>query len=278
MTESLVLQIQRLGGFNEQTLVMLHVAELRESSNPVSPGRVADLFRTLRLPPPRNERQHLVELRKRSFAMQPNPGEWSTTPLGRDEIARLMGEISQDELLRIGEGAPEPVFAGGAYHLLPAELAPVQFQSGVVKLLDQTDFDRNVFCITRYPRIDEDPIAPTVVTCRGVCAEFGLELHLASDAALDDMLPINVGCYMWGCRYAIVVLEDRFKEGLNYNVMFESGTMLGTGRRCLLLRDRTVPDLPTDLVGRMYKSVDMDHQDSVAVAVRQWIQDDLGLR
>ena len=91
------------------------------------------------------------------------------------------------------------------------------------------------------------------------------------------MLPVNVGCYMWGCKFAVVILEDRFGEGLNYNVMIEAGTMVGTGRRCLLLRDRTAPDLPSDFVGRLYKTVDLDDQATVAAAVREWIKDDLKL-
>ena len=59
--------------------------------------------------------------------------------------------------------------------------------------------------------------------------------------------------------------------------MFESGTMVGTGRRCLLLRDRTAPDLPSDFAGRLYKAVDLDDQGTVSTAVRQWIKDDLKL-
>ena len=99
MTEPLGLQIQLLGGFNEQALVLLHAAEAREQG-PVTAGQVADLFRALQLPPPRNERQHLVELRKRSFAMQPSAGQWATTHLGAKEIERLMGSGPRAAVLK----------------------------------------------------------------------------------------------------------------------------------------------------------------------------------
>ena len=50
-----------------------------------------------------------------------------------------------------------------------------------------------------------------------------------------------------------------------------------TGRRCALLRDETVGSLPTDLVGHIYKSVDVTEPPSVADAIHRWIRDDLNL-
>ena len=53
--------------------------------------------------------------------------------------------------------------------------------------------------------------------------------------------------------------------------------MLMAGRRCALLKDVSIDRLPTDLVGKIYKGVDLDNPRSVAEALHTWIAEDLGL-
>jgi hypothetical protein len=52
--------------------------------------------------------------------------------------------------------------------------------------------------------------------------------------------------------------------------------MMTTGRRCALLRDKSIKTMPTDLVGHIYKSVDLGKTKTVADALHRWIRDDLG--
>ncbi len=54
--------------------------------------------------------------------------------------------------------------------------------------------------------------------------------------------------------------------------------MLATGRRCLLLKDKTAPKMPTDLVGHIYKEVNLDKASEVEAAVSQWFSNDLAIR
>jgi hypothetical protein len=106
-----------------------------------------------------------------------------------------------------------------------------------------------------------------------------LEFHLASDRQMHDDLWTNVAAHMWASRYGIALFEDLAepKKGLNYNLTIEVGSMLMTGRRCALLKDPSIPALPTDLVGHIYKSVDMKKSKTVADALHAWIRDDLAL-
>jgi hypothetical protein len=66
-------------------------------------------------------------------------------------------------------------------------------------------------------------------------------------------------------------------RGLNYNVMTELGAMLMTGRRCALLKDRTLPKLPTDIIGLIYRSVDLDDTVSIGANIHSWASEDLNL-
>jgi hypothetical protein len=82
---------------------------------------------------------------------------------------------------------------------------------------------------------------------------------------------------MWASQYGIAFFEDRRNRGLNYNLTIEVGSMLITGRRCALLKDSSIPRMPTDLVGKIYKSVDLDDPKTVSHALHVWIRDDLNL-
>jgi hypothetical protein len=133
--------------------------------------------------------------------------------------------------------------------------------------------------MTRFPREhrSDDPIGGVIATVKDVLDEHGLRLHLASDAIVDDTLFANVAAYMWACRYGFALFEDRVDEGVNYNVVIEVGAMVMAGRQTALLKDTTVPELPTDLVGHIYKPIDFEDLDAVARAAHSWAVDDLGL-
>lgn len=277
MADNLPLQVQTLGGFDDQTLVLAHVACLHDGSGVVSPAEVLDAFVKLWLPPPANVNQHLSRLAKSHLVMQPSPATWAVTPLGVERIRLLMEGVSDEALSRIGVTGREPWFGQAEHHLIPPTLAPASFQQGIGRFLDGHPFDQNVFGVSRFPKDEHDPLYECLKACRETCAAHKLEFHLASDRAVEDLLFGNVAAAMWASRYGIALLEDRDGKGLNYNVIFEVGAMLVTGRRCLLLKDRTIPQLPTDLVGHIYTPVDIDDTPSVGTAVAEWITRSLGL-
>jgi len=53
--------------------------------------------------------------------------------------------------------------------------------------------------------------------------------------------------------------------------------MLITGRRCCLLKDPSIKELHTDLVGRIRKDVDLSKPKQVEKALHVWLRDDLRL-
>jgi hypothetical protein len=171
---------------------------------------------------------------------------------------------------------------GGAVHpVIPVSLAPPDLIRPLRDFLDHHPFDTNVLGMTRFPDDDDptdpDPVGGALDAAREVCRHHGLEFHLASDRAMHDDLWSNVAAHMWASRYGIAFFEDRRAKGVNYNLTIEVGSMLITGRRCCLLKDSSIKRLPTDLVGRIYKSVEMDDRTTVEAALHAWISDDLAL-
>jgi hypothetical protein len=174
-----------------------------------------------------------------------------------------------------------PSFGHTTHPLIPPSLAPPEILTPLREFLADHPFDSNVFGMTRFPdeqdESNPDPVGAALEATRAVCRTHGLEFHLASDRMIVDDLWANVAAHMWACRYGIAFFEDRRGRGINYNLTIEVGGMLVAGRRLALLKDSSIAGLPTDLVGKIYKSVDLDDGSAVASAIHVWIRDDLRL-
>jgi hypothetical protein len=171
------------------------------------------------------------------------------------------------------------LFGQTTHPLIPPSLAPPELLTPLRVFIEAHPFDSNVFGMTRFPdeqdESDLDPLAGALDVARRACANHGLEFHLASDRMIVDDLWANVAAHMWACRYGIAFFEDRKGRGINYNLTIEVGGMMVAGRRLALLKDGSIERLPTDLVGKIYKSVDLDDLDATASAIHLWLRDDL---
>jgi hypothetical protein len=246
-------------------------------------GEVRDMFETLRLPNPGNVSQATGLLRDAGFMVRRRDGAgWSLTPAGQDELGALLEDFEVETL------EAEIATIGGAelqqtqQPLIPPQLAPVRWAVPIRRLLNEFAFERNVFCMTRFPKDERenqmpDPVKKVIETARETLSARGLHLHLASDRSADDELFGNIAAHMWACKYGIGLFETRFGEEFNDNLQIEVGSMLMTGRRVALLKDRDTPAMPTDFVGHIYRSVNFDDLDAVAASLDRWARDDLGI-
>ncbi|HEY2355081.1 MAG TPA: hypothetical protein VGH79_09320 [Gaiellaceae bacterium] len=239
---------------------------------------IGDLFHELGLPAPSRVDNALAALERRGFVRRgKSRGLWRVSPVGRQTASGIIGEVDLTALA--AEAAARGTHLGAAPHpVISPSFAPPALVEPLRRFLADHPFDKNVMGMTRFPETaDDDPVAPALRVARDVCAQHGLEFHLASDRAMDDDLWTNVAAHMWASRYGIAFFEDRVDRGMNYNLTIEVGSMLMTGRRCALLKDKSVERLPTDLVGRIRKDVDLDELPSVRDALHRWIRDDLDL-
>lgn len=265
----------------DQLLVVAHIAQQRSESATFAPRDIEELFENLALPLPRRASDLLRTLHRNGFARSLRArGAWRLTPNG---IRRVEDLVSTSDLLALEIESSVilgPSLGSTAHPLIPSNLAPPTLLPGLRQFLADYAFDRNVFGMTRFPNAqadDADPLGPALQCVRDVCADHGFTFHLASDRAIVDDLWSNVAGHMWGCRFGIAFFEDRTGNGLSYNLTVEVGSMLMTGRRCALLKDSTIDAMPTDLVGQIYRAVDLIDLDTVESAIRSWIRDDLKL-
>ena len=79
---------------------------------------------------------------------------------------------------------------------------------------------------------------------------------------------------MHGCGFGIAIFERITADDFNPNVSLELGYMIALGKPVCLLRDKYLPALHTDLVGRLYESFDPQIPDKTIPGVlAKWLRD-----
>lgn len=267
------LHLQRLPG-PTQVLAVGALAAVQQEDRTFSTAALVQLYRDLRLPAPANPSASLSRLSSQGLLLRPRKDGWALTPEGEHHLSRNAAHVPSNLLAAELERSVGTEFGERTHTLIPPFLAPAGTEVGLDRLWSRSEFDANVMLIARFPTGPEDPVTRLVARLREACGAHGLSLQLASDGNAADTLWQNVVTYMWGSKYGIVIL-DRVEGVLNSNVLIELGAMLVTGRRCAILRDSTVPKMPTDLVGHIYRSVDLSDHESVEREVHQWITNDL---
>lgn len=141
-------------------------------------------------------------------------------------------------------------------------------------LEDHPEPSRNVFIMMRF---SDTPQMQQIH--RAIVAglkEHGMNAVRADDRDYTGELWSNIEVYLTGCQYGIAVFEDIDQRDFNPNVSLELGYLMGRGKRTLLLKEKRLPRVPTDVVHRLYKEFDgYDIENSIRREVGQWITRDL---
>ena len=89
----------------------------------------------------------------------------------------------------------------------------------------------------------------------------------------DDLF-WNIMTYIYGSGFGIAVFERIEEQEFNPNISFEVGYMLGLRKRVLLLKDKKLKNLNTDLMGKLYKTFDPQNiSKTVRPALQKWLKD-----
>jgi nucleoid DNA-binding protein len=140
-----------------------------------------------------------------------------------------------------------------------------------IRNLDETKA-WNVFVMMRYQ--PKDYYKKIELSIRSTLSNHGLFARLAKDSMKSVDLWSNVKYYMDNCSLGIAVFEQIDQRDYNPNVSIEVGYMRAQKKPCLLLKEKRLQALPTDLCGSLYKEFDiMNIEVSVQEAVSAWIND-----
>ena len=87
--------------------------------------------------------------------------------------------------------------------------------------------------------------------------EQGIQLCRADEYQFADDLWGNILTFMHGCAFGVAVVEQSNTRDYNPNVALEVGYMTALGKHVCILKEQSLPSVPTDLLHRLY--IDYDH-------------------
>ena len=146
-----------------------------------------------------------------------------------------------------------------------------EVRPAVLALLEEyPHYDKNCFVIMPFRNTAVhseifDVISSTLTGC-------GLTALRADTKIFSDDLFLNILAYLHGCKFGIAVFERVLTQDFNPNVSLEVGYLLGLRKPVLLLKDQTLPRLPSDLVGRLYTEFNtFDVKGTLPAGIQHWL-------
>ena len=139
---------------------------------------------------------------------------------------------------------------------------------------NQKDFEKdeniNVFVMMRYePNL---PFVEIEETIKETLQKFGLKAILARNLTFHRQLWSNVRFCMEHSRYAIVVFENIVQPEFNPNVALELGYILALKKPYLILKEKSVPILHSNIRGFLHSSFDSHRvKETVGAAIEDWL-------
>lgn len=156
---------------------------------------------------------------------------------------------------------------------VPNTIEPPELQHSLERFRAEHPSPNNVAFIMMQFR-QTDAHGEIVSAIREACAGHGINALRADDKEYHPQLYPNVQTYMHGCASGIAVFERLESDDFNPNVSLEVGYMLALGKPVCFLKDRTLRNLQTDLLGHLYRSFDPQHPtDSIPAELEKWLAD-----
>jgi len=152
------------------------------------------------------------------------------------------------------------------------------------KLLEKSPYSKNIFIMMPLkPYMDGDERYVTLVKqIKNILKKEGYTAWVATDMQLDSTLWNNVAAYLEACKYGIAIFTRREKkegdkiieeEYFNPNVSLEIGFMLARGKKVLILKDKMLKQITTDLVGHLYEEFELNKPRQINKIIRRWIRE-----
>jgi protein-tyrosine-phosphatase len=129
----------------------------------------------------------------------------------------------------------------------------------------------NVFLMMRFkPTEYHGQIGQTIAA---VLSDYSLNLIRADSNDYLPQLWDNVEACMDASNYGIAVFEQIDERDINPNVSLELGYFRGQRKKCLILKEKRLPALQTDLSGYLYSEFDaFQIAETVEAQVRRWLR------
>ena len=116
--------------------------------------------------------------------------------------------------------------------------------------------------------------ARIVEIIKATAEKHGLAVVRADEQEFHADLWGNVRTHLHGCGFGIAVYERIETDEPNANVGLEVGYLLAMNNPVLLLKDKTLEAIQSDLAGKLYKNFDPhDPEGTIPELLNKWLED-----
>jgi protein-tyrosine-phosphatase len=130
----------------------------------------------------------------------------------------------------------------------------------------------NAFLMMRFA--DTDHHRTILSSLASSLSSHGINPLRADMRSYATELWANVRAYMDACDLGIAVFEQIDQDDFNPNISIELGYMIGRGKKVLLLKEKRLVSLPTDIAGHLYKEFDSFRiGETIPTCVLEWLRD-----
>ncbi len=157
--------------------------------------------------------------------------------------------------------------------LVDRSSVPVEIQDSVDRFrADHSDLSRVGFLMMQFGKTEAHN--GIVTGLRSLFAKYGITLLRGDDKQYHDDLMSNVLTYMHCASFGVAVFDRLEREVFNPNVSLEVGYMLAKQKPVCIVKDETLLTLPTDLMGKLYRTFSPDSAfTSIQPPVLHWATD-----
>lgn len=115
-----------------------------------------------------------------------------------------------------------------------------------------------------------------VQAIKDTLANHNIVVLRADEKEYHPDLYYNILSYIYASDFGIAVFERIKDDSYNPNVAFEVGYMFGINKDVCLLKERSLKNLHTDIIGRIYKEFDIqDIETTISKNLMQWCDDNI---
>ena len=157
--------------------------------------------------------------------------------------------------------------------LFLTDTVPPHIRDSVFRLRkDFPHYERNCFLVMSFsPSPSHERIYQIL---QATLSEFNLNLLRADKNVYADDLLVNIETCIYGCSFAIAAFERIQSEVYNPNVCFEVGYLSGLKKPVCFVKEKTLPKLTTDLIGKVYYEFDIQNvETTLPPQVEKWLRD-----
>lgn len=213
------------------------------------------------------------QILKRIYAMQAETTVKHTdeAQLANDLVKAVARAIAEKSGIKVGEAILKNSIQLPNDSVLALPKRLVGYRNEMERFLKKFPYSRNVFLMMPF----RDATKRLRTRIRAVCQKYKLNLIVADEQRIvENDLNSNVLACLLASSFGIAAFSrPESKQTINPNVSYELGMMHRDDKPCLILKDRRLKKLPTDLIGHLYVDYVVSDKQSIISHVETWIQD-----